>query len=114
MARKKRGTNAADRPATPLAADPGSRAPLPFPIVGIGASAGGLDALKEMLQALPSDTDMAFVLVLHLPPNHDSLLPEILSRVSAVPICVMKDGMSIKANCVYVLPGGSDIGVESG
>ena len=54
-----------------------------FPIVGIGASAGGLEAFTQLLQALPADTGMAFVLVQHLAPTHASVLAEILSRATA-------------------------------
>src|SRR5687768_18139272 len=96
MARKKRGTPRKAEPTAPFPeALPHEQTLLPFPVVGIGASAGGLEAFKEMLRALPTDTGMAFVLVLHLPPKHDSLLPEILSRVSAMPICEVKGGMAL-------------------
>lgn len=57
-----------------------------FPIIGIGASAGGLDAFKKFLEAIPIDSGMAYVLVQHLDPTHDSILPEILSRATKIPI----------------------------
>jgi chemotaxis response regulator CheB len=57
-----------------------------FPIVGIGASAGGLKALTQLLQELPVSTDLAFVLVQHLHPTHKSMLPELLSRVTRIPV----------------------------
>src|SRR5688572_19191621 len=99
MPRKKRGTGRTDKPAAPLADEPSAHvSALPFPVVGIGASAGGLEALKEMLRAVPHDTGMAFVLVLHLPPKHDSLLPEILSRICALPISEAKSGMVPEPN----------------
>src|SRR5215475_6863945 len=56
----------------------------PFPIVGIGASAGGLEAFTEILRALPSDTGMAFVVIQHLDPTHASMLTEILSRATSM------------------------------
>ncbi len=58
----------------------------PFPIVGIGASAGGLEAVTELLQHLPLDTGMAFVLVEHLDPNHKSVLASILAKATAMPV----------------------------
>ena len=57
-----------------------------FPIVGIGASAGGLDAFKRLLSAIPEHSGMAFVLVQHLDPSHESILPEILQRVTKIPV----------------------------
>ena len=58
---------------------------IPFPVVGIGASAGGLEAFTQLLKALPADTGMAFVLVQHLDPTHESQLPEVLARTTACP-----------------------------
>ena len=57
-----------------------------FPVVGVGASAGGLDAFTKLLKNLPADTGMAFVLVQHLDPKHVSLLPELLARATAMPV----------------------------
>jgi two-component system CheB/CheR fusion protein len=64
---------------------------LPFPVVGIGASAGGLEAFTEFLRALPADTGMAFVLVSHLSPSHPSHLAEILARVSSMPVTEVEE-----------------------
>jgi len=58
----------------------------PFPIVAVGASAGGIEAFQRLLKATPADTGMAFVMILHLPPNHSSLLSDILGRVTAMPV----------------------------
>ena len=58
-----------------------------FPIVGIGASAGGLEAMTQLLRALPSETGMAFVLVQHLDPTHESALTSLLSRLTSMPVC---------------------------
>ena len=69
-------------------------APLQFPIVGIAASAGGLEAFTELLSHLPVDTGMAFVLIQHLAPDHQSLLTEILARVTKMLVCEAQDGMT--------------------
>ncbi|OFZ18122.1 MAG: hypothetical protein A2Z20_06140 [Bdellovibrionales bacterium RBG_16_40_8] len=74
------------------------------PIVGIGASAGGLEAFKELLRNLPIDTGMAFIFVQHLDPTRDSLIHEILSRITKMPVIEVKDGMKVKPNLVYVIP----------
>lgn len=63
-----------------------------FPIVGVGASAGGLAALNELLAAVPPDSGMAFVVVQHLDPTHTSLLPEALSRSTAMKVATAADG----------------------
>ncbi|MES2789687.1 MAG: chemotaxis protein CheB [Planctomycetota bacterium] len=75
-----------------------------FPIVGIGASAGGLEAFTQLLKALPSDTGMAFVLVQHLAPTHSSALAEILSRVTKMPVTEVRDESIVQPNHVYVIP----------
>ncbi|MDB9527738.1 chemotaxis protein CheB [Oscillatoria sp. CS-180] len=73
-------------------------------VVGIGASAGGLDVLSEILSHLPLDTGMAFVLMQHLNPDQESLLSEILGRATELPVATAEDGMTVEANHVYVLP----------
>src|SRR5260370_24075671 len=113
MARKKR------KPAEPSQAEPASpppgaqspaeeagaqEEPPSFPIVGIGASAGGLEAFTQMLRALPVDTGMAFVLVQHLDPTHTSMLTEILSRATGMPVAEVKDQMPPGANNRYIHP----------
>lgn len=75
-----------------------------FPVVGIGASAGGLEAVTALLQELPADTGMSFVLVQHLDPQHESALTALLSRVTPMPVTEARDGMQVKANHVYVIP----------
>lgn len=75
-----------------------------FPVVGVGASAGGLDAFTKLLKNLPADTGMAFVLVQHLDPKHVSLLPELLARATAMPVVEISDGTRIAPNHVYVMP----------
>ncbi|OFZ16469.1 MAG: hypothetical protein A2X86_21730 [Bdellovibrionales bacterium GWA2_49_15] len=85
-----------------------------FPIVGIGASAGGLEAIKELLQALPTDTGMGFVLIQHLDPKHDSLSEEILSRTTKMIVTEVKDGMTVKPNKVYIIPPGFSMQILHG
>ena len=83
--------------------------PAAFPIVGIGASAGGLDAFKELLHAPPRDTGMAYILVSHLPPSRESMLTKILARASSMPVIEARDHLKIEHNHIYVLPGGMDV-----
>ncbi|MBW4562823.1 MAG: PAS domain-containing protein [Mojavia pulchra JT2-VF2] len=75
-----------------------------FPIVGMGASAGGLEAFTQLLSNLPTDTGMAFVLIQHLAPHQKSLLSEILSRATEMPVIEVQDGISVEPNHVYVIP----------
>jgi two-component system CheB/CheR fusion protein len=75
-----------------------------FPVVGVGASAGGLSAFTKLLKSLPLDTGMAFVLVSHLDPKHTSLLPELLSRVTALPVMEITGELPVKPNHVYIMP----------
>jgi two-component system, chemotaxis family, CheB/CheR fusion protein len=80
-----------------------------FPIVGIGASAGGLEAFTKLLKHLPHDTGMAFVLVQHLDPTHASALTEILSRTTAMRVNEVRDGMRVEPNHVYVIPPNTNL-----
>jgi two-component system CheB/CheR fusion protein len=75
-----------------------------FPIVGVGASAGGLEAFTQLLKALPVDAGMAFVLVQHLAPTHTSALAEILSRATKMPVTEVQDELTVEPNHVYVIP----------
>jgi len=77
------------------------------PVVGIGASAGGLEAFTQFLGHLDVNTGMAFVLVLHLDPKHDSLLTEILARMTSMPVIEVTNDTAIAANHVYVMPPNS-------
>jgi two-component system, chemotaxis family, CheB/CheR fusion protein len=76
----------------------------PFPVVGIAASAGGLEAFTQLLSHLPTDTGMAFVLIQHLSPDHESLLTEILARATTMVVLQVKNGMRVEPNQVYVIP----------
>lgn len=75
-----------------------------FPVVGIGASAGGLDAFKKLLKAIPEDSGMAYVLVQHLDPNHESLLTEILQKVTRIPVLEITDDIKVHPDHIYVIP----------
>ncbi|HXJ41869.1 MAG TPA: chemotaxis protein CheB, partial [Bryobacteraceae bacterium] len=85
-----------------------------FPIVGVGASAGGLEAFTELLKALPTDTGMAFVLVQHLDPKHESMLSEILSRSTAMAVREVNHATRVEPNHVYVTARGVDLYIRSG
>ncbi|MDF2387962.1 PAS domain-containing protein [Nostoc ellipsosporum NOK] len=85
-----------------------------FPIVGMGASAGGLEAFTQLLSHLPIDTGMAFVLIQHLSPNHKSLLSEILSRTTQMPVIEVQDGMILEPNHVYVIPPNAKMTISQG
>jgi two-component system CheB/CheR fusion protein len=76
-----------------------------FPVVGIGASAGGLAAFKALLKNIPEDSGMAYVLVQHLDSTHESLLPDILQKVTDIPVVEMSDDSIIEPNHIYVMPG---------
>ncbi|MGC2062435.1 MAG: chemotaxis protein CheB, partial [Thermodesulfovibrionales bacterium] len=75
-----------------------------FPIVGVGASAGGLEAFTQLLKHLPAGPEMAFILIQHLAPAHESMLTELLSKVTDMPVKEVKDGMVVEPNNVYVIP----------
>jgi two-component system CheB/CheR fusion protein len=85
-----------------------------FPVVGIGASAGGLEAFTELLEHLPSDTGMAFVFAQHLDPRHKSNLAQILSRSTPMPIREATDGMQLARNQIHVMPPDRDMAVFHG
>jgi len=85
-----------------------------IPVVGIGASAGGLEVFKRLLGLLPSDTGFAIVFVQHLDPNHHSTLAEILARATAMPVSEAADGMAVEANHVYVIPANVDLTIAHG
>ncbi|WP_283743488.1 chemotaxis protein CheB [Sideroxydans sp. CL21] len=85
-----------------------------FNIVGIGASAGGLEAFEQFFRSTPPDSGMAFVLVSHLDPDHASLLTEILQRASTMPVVEAQDQMKVEPNYVYVLPPNRDMAIFHG
>ena len=83
-------------------------------VVGIGASAGGLEALGTFFNALPSDTGCAFVVVQHLSPDHKSLMSELLARHTNMKVCQAEDGMVAEPNCVYLIPPKKNISIFHG
>jgi two-component system, chemotaxis family, CheB/CheR fusion protein len=85
-----------------------------FPIVGIGASAGGLEAFTQLLSHLPVDTGMAFVLIQHMSPDRESLLSEILARSTKMPVIEVEAGMAVEPNRVYVIPPNASMTIEHG
>ena len=85
-----------------------------FPIVGIGASAGGLEAVTQLLRALPIDTGSGFVIIQHLAPDHPSNLAEILSRATMMPVCEVRDEPEVEPNCVYVIPPARNMIIAGG
>ena len=85
-----------------------------FPIVGMGASAGGLEAFEQFFRSVPPDSGMAFVLVSHLDPSHASILTEILQRTTAMPVVEAQDQMAVAPNGVYVIPPNRDMAIFHG
>jgi two-component system CheB/CheR fusion protein len=86
----------------------------PFPVVGIGASAGGLEAFQELLDALPQNPGLAILFVAHLDPKHKSLLPEILARATPMPVLQVKEGMPVELNHIYVIPPATNMAIADG
>jgi two-component system CheB/CheR fusion protein len=85
-----------------------------FPIVGIGASAGGLEALEQFLGNVPDNSGMAYVVVQHLDPTQKGMLPELLQRISKMQVFQVKDRMKVKTDCVYVIPPNKSMSVFKG
>ncbi len=87
-----------------------------FPIIGIGASAGGLAAFDAFFSCMPRDVDpdMAFVLVQHLAPDHKSMLAEIIQGYTQMSVFMVEDGMQVQPNCVYIIPPNHDMALRHG
>jgi chemotaxis methyl-accepting protein methylase len=83
-------------------------------VVGIGASAGGLEAFEQFFSHIPPTTGMAFVLVQHLEPTHKGMVPELLARHTKMKVMQAKDGMAVQPNCVYVIPPNADLAILHG
>jgi two-component system CheB/CheR fusion protein len=86
----------------------------PVPMVGIGASAGGIEAFKGFFENMPPDSGLAFIVVLHLPHNRKSVLPEILARWTGMPVVEVTEGVNVAANHVYVPPPGVVVTLKDG
>jgi chemotaxis methyl-accepting protein methylase len=85
-----------------------------FPIVGIGASAGGLEALGEFLEQMPANSGMAFAVVQHLDPTQKGMLTELLQRTTTMKVVQVKDRTRVQPNCVYVIPPNKDMSILHG
>src|ERR1700740_30638 len=85
-----------------------------FLVVGLGASAGGLEALYKLFDALPPDIGMAFILVVHLDPTHGSMMVGLLAGHTAMPVLEAADGMRIERDRVYIIPPGVYLSLSDG
>jgi two-component system, chemotaxis family, CheB/CheR fusion protein len=116
MKRPRVGRRTAPPVTTPTDTDArdGPRAAGSFPIVGIGASAGGLEAFSALLKNLPLDTGMGFVLVQHLDPVHDSALTQLLGRATSLPVQEVTNNLRVEPNHVYVIPPNRTLSITAG
>ena len=85
-----------------------------FPIVGIGASAGGLEALEQFFENMPKDSGMAFVVIQHLDPKRKGMMPEILQRTTEMPVITVTDRLQISRNCIYIIPPNKSMSILNG
>jgi two-component system CheB/CheR fusion protein len=83
-----------------------------FTIVGVGASAGGLEAFIQLLKGMPADAGLAIVLVQHLAPQHDSALPTLLTAHTTMPVIQVSDNLEVQPNHVYVIPPNVQMGIS--
>lgn len=109
-------TNDSDNPPEAGAEDsiarPESDLPRPSHVVGIGASAGGLEALERFFRAMPVDSGMAFVVIQHLSPDFKSLMDELLERFTRMPAIPVAERERIRPNTIYLLPPKKDMVIE--
>jgi two-component system CheB/CheR fusion protein len=92
----------------------GGKEPAAFPIVAVGASAGGLEALEEFFEDVPLQSGLAFVVIQHLDPTHDDMLAELLQRRMEIPVNRIEDGMTVEPDHVYVIPPNRDLSILNG
>jgi two-component system, chemotaxis family, CheB/CheR fusion protein len=85
-----------------------------FPIIGVGASAGGVEALEGFFQGVSADPGVGIVVVTHLNPERESVLHEIIARYTQLTVQVAVDGAEVQPNCVYVLPADAILGISKG
>ena len=85
-----------------------------FPIVGIGASAGGLKAFEQFFKKMPENSGMAFVLIQHLAPHHESELAELLQNHTRMKVMQVEDETPVQPNQVYVIPPGKNLSIKEG
>src|SRR5262245_27738657 len=86
----------------------------PFPVVGVGASAGGLEAFNQLLAHLPRDTGMAFLLVQHLDPRHESRLTDLLGKATPMPVLEATHGLAVRPNHIYIIPPNANMAIAQG
>ena len=108
------GPASAGAPEAEAAPAPRPVAPAVLPVVGIGASAGGLEALEEFLRHVPARSGMAYVVVQHLDPTHKGAMVELLQRVSSIPVVQVQDRTKAEPDCVYVIPPNKDMSLLHG
>lgn len=115
MTSKRKGATHA-QPAALDTSQPAQPAVTGFPIVGIGASAGGLAAFEAFFSGMPADADpgMAFVLVQHLAPDHKSILTDLIRRYTRMQVFEVEDGMKVQPNCAYIIPPNHDMAFLDG
>jgi len=111
---RKTAPKAAAEAAAAAVADWGERNGIDFPLVGIGCSAGGLEALEKFLGHVPANSGMAFIIVQHLDPVHASALPELLQRVTPMVVSEAQNRSAVCPNCVYVIPPNKDLSLLHG
>ena len=115
MKRESAPERQAEKPASAVPpATPSPQASVSFPIVGIGASAGGLEALEQFLGHVPAASGMAFVIVQHLDPTHKGIMPELLQRATGMTVIQVKDRTKVRPDCVYVIPPNKDMSILHG
>jgi two-component system CheB/CheR fusion protein len=100
--------------ATAIPEGPAPKPSVGFPIVGIGASAGGLEALEQFMQQVPAGSGMAFVIVQHLDPTRKGMMVELLQRITRMKVMQVKDRTRVKPDCVYVIPPNKDMSILHG
>ena len=100
----------------PVASEPPEDSPpaLPMLVVGVGGSAGGLEAFREILENIPAEDDITFLFVQHLPPGHKSLLPELLARITPLTVTEAESGVRLQPRHVYLIPPDADLAVRGG
>jgi len=112
--RQKTATSPKNQRNPSLSEPPAPEEKLLFPIVGIGASAGGLEALELFLTHVPPGCGMAFVIVQHLDPTHKGIMPELLQRTTVMEVIQVRDRMQVMPNCVYVIPPNKEMSILHG
>src|SRR5438477_5720480 len=85
-----------------------------FPVVAIGASAGGIEAISNLLETLSPRLGMAYVIIQHLSPDHESILPELLERKTEMPVHQVEGGMPVQPDNIYVIPPNTYMSIKDG